>query len=466
MRLQIFILIGLLSLAPWSVRADTSHENFFEHYEGTETCLECHQQEAEDFFHSQHYQWRGGTPAIVNAEGEQLGKLEIINDFCTNPAGPQWIGQVKSDEGRVLARGCSSCHAGKGKMPAKEISDEQLDNIDCLICHASGYRRDLYPTGDGGWEWKPILWNNQEGLDIISKRLSSPKRVMCLRCHSASGGGPNYKRGDLEYILAKPPREHDVHMATDGPDMSCVDCHGADEHRVRGRGIDLAATDSPDKLSCDGACHGATPHESARLNSHSEKVYCATCHIPTFARSEPTDMRRDWSETHYSDEKGKYAYQVTLQSDVTPVYNWFNGKSWIQKAGEPVRRNAQGEVTMVLPQGSVDDPEAKIFPFKLHQGVLPLLEDKQWLLPIATEQVYYDGDVDSAVRHAAEYYYGITDVDYDWTETIRYMGIFHGVVPKEEALSCGDCHSEGGRMDWEALGYGSDPRSGRGKSPE
>jgi len=457
MKLTLIAVTAVFAAAAPAVAAAGSHDDYFEHYEGTKTCLECHQDEAEAFFHSQHYQWRGSTPNIVNSGGKLLGKLELINDFCTSPAGPQWIGQVKSDDGRVLARGCSACHAGKGLLPSKEISDEQLENIDCLVCHASGYRRDLYAKEGGGFEWKPILWKNQEGMDIVSKRISAPDRVMCLRCHSASGGGPNYKRGDLEYTLAKPSRDYDVHMGVDGEDMRCIDCHAGENHRVKGRGVDLSASDSPDKLSCDGACHGSAPHQSARLNKHAQRVYCATCHIPTFARSEPTDMRRDWSETHYSDEKGKYVYQVTLESDVVPIYAWFNGKSWVQQPGEPVRRNERREVTMVLPEGSIEDPQAKIFPFKLHRAVLPILSDKEWLLPIATEEVYYDGDVDAAVRHAGKYYYGLDDIKYEWTDTVRYMGIFHEVVPKEKALSCRDCHSTRGRMPWKALGYDGDP---------
>jgi hypothetical protein len=51
---------------------------------------------------------------------------------------------------------------------------------------------------------------------------------MCLRCHSASGGGPNFKRGDLEYTLAEPHREFGVHMSPDGAGLSCADCHGPD----------------------------------------------------------------------------------------------------------------------------------------------------------------------------------------------------------------------------------------------
>ena len=120
-----------------------SHENYFEHYEGTSTCLKCHEDEAVSFFHSQHYQWTGESPAIVNSDGKKLGKKNTINDFCTGPM-PAWIGITKNSRGEVLSQGCSKCHAGLGKKPEPRISREQLENIDCLICHASGYRRDAY----------------------------------------------------------------------------------------------------------------------------------------------------------------------------------------------------------------------------------------------------------------------------------------------------------------------------------
>ena len=34
----------------------------------------------------------------------------------------------------------------------------------------------------------------------------------------------------------------------------------------------------------------------------------------------------------------------------------------------------------------------------------------------------------------------------------RYMGLFHGVSPKDDALTCKDCH-EDHAIDFEALGY-------------
>ena len=74
-------------------------------YEGTQIWLEFHEEDAEAFFYSQHYQWQGDTPHITNAGGEQVGKMSLVNDFCTNPGGEQWIGEVKNADGKVLARG-------------------------------------------------------------------------------------------------------------------------------------------------------------------------------------------------------------------------------------------------------------------------------------------------------------------------------------------------------------------------
>jgi len=433
-----------------------SHQDDYEHYEGTATCLECHLEEAENFFHSQHYQWRGESPDIVNGKGRRLGKLNTMNDFCTSP-GANWIGNVENSQGKVLAQGCSKCHAGLGKRPEPELSREQLENIDCLICHVSGYRRDLYDDADGNPEWRPILWRNQYGLDAVSKRISMPKRKMCLRCHSGAGGGPNFKRGDIEYALAGCDAEYDVHMGTDGADMSCVDCHEGEDHRVLGRGADLAGTDRPgERLSCEN-CHDAAPHGIVVLDHHAGRIACATCHIPTFAKTDATDMSRDWSTPRYIEDLDKYAATIEMQSNVTPAYAWWNGQTRHQLMGEEVKVQKDGTVYMMSPVGSKKDKTAKIYPFKLHLGRLPVLQDERWLVPIGVEEFFADGDIHHAVLEGGHYQYGREEFAYDWVDTKRWMGIFHGVVPAANALTCLDCHVEGGRMDWAELGYKEDP---------
>ncbi len=457
-RIAVAAALAALVTAPAAARKTYSHQKYFEHYEGTKTCLKCHMKQAKSFFHSQHYQWRGDTPQIVNSHGAKLGKRNTINDFCTNPMA-NWIGLVRNSRGEILSKGCSKCHAGLGKIPSSEMSQEQLENIDCLICHASGYRRDLYSNEEGSLEWRPILWKNTVGLDSVSKRISLPKRVMCLRCHSASGGGANYKRGDLEYTLADPTEEFDVHMATEGNDLQCVDCHAGEDHRVRGRGSDLSGTDSPDALlSCDdGNCHDSQPHDAAILNHHTSRLYCTTCHVPTFAKADATDMVRDWSKPKYHEDADKYSATITMGKDVTPAYAWFNGTTWAQLPKTPVTKLADGTVGMMVPQGSREDAKARIYPFKLHKGRMPVLDDSGWIIPIVVEEFFADGDIDKAVKNAAKDFYGIDDAQYHWVETSRYMGIFHEVQPAKQALRCLDCHGADGRLDWMALGYDGDP---------
>ncbi|MEZ4386526.1 MAG: hypothetical protein R3D98_02915 [Candidatus Krumholzibacteriia bacterium] len=449
------VLVPLLSGA--GTAADTySHQEYFEHYAGTATCLECHREAAEAFFHSQHYQWLGEAPAIAGAKDRKLGKLNTVNDFCTNPAA-NWIGRTTNVEGKVLARGCSACHAGLGRLPSPELSEEQLLNIDCLICHAQGYRRDVYQRDDGTWEWRPILYKNQRGLDSVAGRITLPQRGMCLRCHANAGGGPNFKRGDIEYAQADCGVDFDVHMATDGADLQCIDCHAGEDHRVLGRGADLSATDSPGHgLDCT-VCHTGEVHRVAVLDHHTARVHCTTCHIPTYAKGDPTDLRRDWSTPLYHPDGDKYSATITFGRDVTPGYAWFDGRTRTQFLGEPVKPLADGRVAIMQPACKPRGKGAKIHPFKVHTGRLPVLKDRRWLVPLKVEEFFADGDLAKAVREGAEATYGLADPEVEWVETVRYMGLYHEVAPAAQALTCLDCHREGGRLDWQALGYAHDP---------
>jgi len=47
--------------------------------------------------------------------------------------------------------------------------------------------------------------------------------------------------------------------------------------------------------------------------------------------------------------------------------------------------------------------------------------------------------------------------NYGFAETEMFWPSTHMVATKDKALQCQACHSEGGRMDWQALGYDGDP---------
>ena len=93
------------------------------------------------------------------------------------------------------------------------------------------------------------------------------------------------------------------------------------------------------EITCE-SCHSSTPHKAdSKANDHTDKVACQSCHIPKFARVNPTKMSWDWSQAGklkdgkpYSTEGafGKHDYlsikgTMVWDKDVKPEYYWFNG---------------------------------------------------------------------------------------------------------------------------------------------
>ncbi|HEY5898069.1 MAG TPA: hypothetical protein VIV54_10915, partial [Burkholderiales bacterium] len=131
------------------------HQKLVQRYEGTTTCLACHEEQAKHAFSSIHYQWKAPAPNLLNAGAEKIGKINSTNDFCTNPSF-QWISILTNDQGKVIGNGCSKCHAGLGLKPSETLSRAQLENIDCLVCHASNYRREVVKQENGSLAWMPV----------------------------------------------------------------------------------------------------------------------------------------------------------------------------------------------------------------------------------------------------------------------------------------------------------------------
>ena len=50
-----------------------------------------------------------------------------------------------------------------------------------------------------------------------------------------------------------------------------------------------------------------------------------------------------------------------------------------------------------------------------------------------------------------------------FVNTLMHWPINHGVVPKQESLSCTHCHGPDGVMDFEGLGYPDDPAISGGR---
>jgi len=147
------------------------------------------------------------------------------------------------------------------------------------------------------------------------------------------------------------------------------------------------------------------------------------------------------------------------EKDYQPEYLWYDGGvAYRYLMGDPLA--AEGPTLLNPPSGAVNDPKAKIFPFKLHIAKQPYDTVNNYLLQPVTsgkDGFWTNFNWDQAFELAAP----ITGLDYSgqygFATTYMYWPTTHMVQPASQALQCDACHGENGRMDWTALGYPGDP---------
>lgn len=404
--------------------------------EVTRRCLECHEQAAEQVMATAHWTWLD-DPAPLPGRDHPVaaGKANLLNNFCIGIQS-NWAG-------------CTSCHAGYGWVSADFDFSNPL-TVDCLVCHDS---TGAYVKGDAGY---PI-----EGVDLayVAQNVEVPTRESCGSCHFAGGGGDAVKHGDLDAHLIHPPPNLDVHMG--GLDFLCVDCHQTQDHQIRGRSISVSIELS-NQVAC-GDCHTPDLHEDERLNAHISALACQTCHVPTGAIKHPTKMFWDWStagqdipedERSYLKIKGSFVYA----SDFVPEYRWYSGIADRYLLGDFIDPDQQ--TVLNPPAGDIADPEARIFPFKVHEALQPYDRVYGYLLQPKTfgeGGFWTEFDWDLALTLGSEAVGLPFSGEYGFAPTSMYWPITHLVAPAGDALQCMDCHGEGGRLDWLALGYSGDP---------
>ncbi len=452
-------------------------------YEGSKTCMECHEDETYQVFHSYHYQEASKITDIAGYDSIIFGGKYAYNDYCgaifwNGTVSINYIGKAvlkapppgyENLTGTFIASGCSMCHGvSMGLPPSPEPTEEQLGNIDCLACHADpsvylagvvgvkkGYKI-VYQDESGTWRY--MINPNISIWDIAKAIRDKPLNANCLACHAFSGGGPGYKRPNLSPdLLGTVSENFDVHMAKG---LQCIDCHQVENHAFPTKAADTWDREEGKTPTCT-ECHGDKPHEGVEgwfLNTfHVDKVACQVCHIPYIADGEyATDMYRNWTEAEFIPKAAKYEPLLDLQKSVKPVYAWYNGTRQVYIYPQPVTPDENNEIIYVKPLGSKDDPNSKIYPFKLHYAVVPYSDVNKTLVPIKVGIVFATGNVTKAVLAGAQASH--LQWNGDWVVLVRYMQVDHGVKPADQALGCFDCHGATvKRMPWPELGYGRYP---------
>jgi octaheme c-type cytochrome (tetrathionate reductase family) len=402
----------------------------------TAACLSCHNGTGAEVMKSSHWNW--ARTEYVEGKGiRTVGKKNAVNNFCIGIEGNE--------------QSCTKCHVGYG-YAGKDFDFKNPLNIDCLACHdnSDSYVRTGGPNGGAP--------DPKVNLNAVAQHVGKPTRVDCLTCHGFGGGGNNVKHGDLEKAMFDPSREVDVHMATDGENLQCVDCHTASQHKLLGKMYSLSSMNR-DRVSCE-TCHSAVPHQDDTLNRHTLKVACQTCHIPIYAKVNPTKLHWDWSTAgklkngqpyeekaadgtdSYMSIKGSFVWGKNLKPD----YVWFNGTATHYLLGDPVEPGKTVKINDL--QGSYDDPEAKIIPVKIHRATQIYDTDNKILIQPKTVSMQpgdggYWGEFDWQKANTA----GMKEVGlpysghYGWIDTEMTWPINHMVSPKSVTVSCSECHT-------------------------
>lgn len=429
----------------------------------TRACLGCHNKAGEQFKKNKHWTWSYTHPVT----GQKLGKNVLINNFCTNARGNEGM--------------CAQCHAGFN-MKDVDFDYDNQDNIDCLVCHESTGNYYKTPTTSGNKACS-IMFAGKSPIDWTkaAQSVTLSARSNCGACHFYGGGGDNVKHGDLSSVLFHPPREIDVHMSEEGENFSCVVCHVGQAHEWSGSRYNMKATDiqgtgkpgAPrNSASCE-SCHGHEPHPltltGIKLNDHADRVACETCHIPEFARGGvATKTDWDWRTAGklkngegfktegYTQGNGEHRYtyksikgDFKYDENVIPTYRWFNGVSTFTLIDTVFDPSKPVDINHL--EGSVDDPDSRIWPFKVMHTVQPYDKGNNTLVYMQlwgedNDAFWGNYDFSRAIKAGMER----NDIPYSgehgFIETYSYWPINHMVGPKENALACQECHAREGRL--------------------
>jgi len=249
---------------------------------------------------------------------------------------------------------------------------------------------------------------------------------------------------------------------------------------VPGSRIHMTATDSQSAVvrgqhtdrnpaTCQ-SCHGDKPHKESflhaeRLNQHTDTLACQSCHIPSFSRGGvPTKMGWDWSTAgrltedgkpfQLKDDKGHVIYDskkgdFILGENVVPHYQWFDGTVDYTQPDTIIDPSSVVEINTF--KGTPGAANARIWPVKVFHGKQPYDTVHNTLLVPHTAlpndtAFWFNFDWAKALRAGADSSGRPFSGEFDFVETSMVWPITHMVAPKEQAVSCNDCHSRDGRM--------------------
>lgn len=415
----------------------------------TEECLMCHEEAGDEILQSNHWNWLTSNIA-ASREQEKLSSKRIpINNFCIAVNGE--------------LPGCVNCHLNENQKDSL-FNFKTPENIDCLVCHEQTGTYLKAP-------FHPGMSESENDLLTIAQSVSKPTSKNCGTCHFSNSGGVLVKHGGMDESLYNPSEEVDYHLG--GLGFECSDCHETKKHQVAGGNSSVENI-----VACEN-CHDANPHTKELLNNHYAAVACETCHIPSYAREEPTIISWDWSkagedrdssasnigEKYYDKKRGELIWSKKIK----PEYYWANSKFKYYELGEKIENEDLLELNK--PGGKISDVNSKISPFKVLKVKQPYDQVNKYLI---IPKLYGEDGYWKTFNWASASEKGMKEINLEFSgsvgfiQTKMYWPINHMVMSAGNALKCTSCHGKGGEnlLNWKQLGYPDDPikKGGRVKN--
>jgi hypothetical protein len=360
----------------------------------------------------------------------------------------------------------------------------------CLRCHQHNFGGDVYVDDADSSYMQSMTNTGYERPRVLhpgSKRgtpfsptwdVHAAAGLNCTDCHLTEG-----------HLIAKGTHTTTM-MANDLPEVevSCENCHSTEPHSDNEEIADY-------------------------LNMHTDKIACTTCHIPALHPDNAT--MRDFANPVYEEEAGIYVYN-DIKKETEPGkgigYVWWNGDATF--LGNPIGDNPNGENLYRFYKPEHVWPEFKDFDYaswyeKIMRPIARKKPSKLYAMkyfngrqhidlqnigpfggmfvPYNLPTYYRTGDPDSAARKEMEksmmkMMYGfmfdkylmdkfLSFMDVDGWDTGAYNDILAGrkveprwlpddamleishSIRRKGALTCSNCHSDQGALDWKALGY-------------
>ncbi len=385
-------------------------------------CITCHETQAADLRNSVHWTWTRsrsvGNTTVLSGMMTDLSRFGIA--AAVNPGA------------------CRRCHISTSPVtPA--AAGALSSGIDCLICHDT---TGTYRSG-----------RQEADLQHIARTVGIPSPRNCRSCHERQCGlVPEIDQG--------PSR--DIHIERYG--FTCQQCHPADGHHDLKR--TLRSETAPSRQQGCTACHNQAPHTLARLNQHALLLACQSCHIPEYGKDGPVVVSWNWllsgNATAIYQQRNKPLAErgIFLGREIIPHYFWDNGTDILYTRGTKIHPDRTTRLQGPGPR----TPMSKIMPFTVQFGTQLYDTKYRYLispkLPGNTAPFFNGTDWGPVITGGMNKIRLPYSGQYGFTTTVSFQRLNHGVVPKDQALDCMDCHGSATRFNWQQLGYERDPWTG------